>query len=68
MKTPPAPGMTLGCAVAAKVRLIVWNARRHQVEPHPVDMAQRYGVQTNVGQSAGPRYVTIRSLRYRDPS
>ena len=34
--------MTLGAAVAAHVRLIVWCEEcRHQVEPDPVEMAAR---------------------------
>jgi hypothetical protein len=38
------PPMTLGNAVAAGVRLIVWCLGcRHQVEPDPAEMAERYG-------------------------
>jgi Zn finger protein HypA/HybF involved in hydrogenase expression len=41
--------MTLGNAAAAHVRLIVWcKACRHQVEPDPAEMAQRYGAETTV--------------------
>jgi hypothetical protein len=41
--------MTLGNAAAARVRLIVWcKACRHQVEPDPGEMAQRYGAATTV--------------------
>ena len=41
--------MTLGNAAAARVRLIVWcKDCRHQVEPDPVEMAQRYGAETPV--------------------
>jgi hypothetical protein len=41
--------MTLGNAAAAKVRLIVWcKDCRHQIEPDPVEMAQRYGAETTV--------------------
>jgi hypothetical protein len=41
--------MTLGAAVAAGVRLIVWcKAYGHQVEPDPAEMAQRYGDATDV--------------------
>jgi len=40
--------MTLGGA-AAGVRLIVWcRGCRHQVEPDPAEMAQRYGPDTPV--------------------
>jgi hypothetical protein len=36
--------MTLGSAAAAGVRLIVWCWDcRHQVEPDPVEHANRYG-------------------------
>jgi hypothetical protein len=36
--------MTLGAAAAARVRLIVWcRDCRHQVEPDPAAMAERYG-------------------------
>jgi len=36
--------MTLGNAARAHVRLIVWcTACQHQVEPDPVEMAERYG-------------------------
>lgn len=36
--------MTLGNAAAGRVRLIVWCLDcRHQVEPSPADMAERYG-------------------------
>lgn len=43
------PPMTLGNAVAAHVRLIVWCLDcRHQVEPDPAEMAERYGAETTV--------------------
>jgi Zn finger protein HypA/HybF involved in hydrogenase expression len=43
------PPMTLGNAAAAHVRLIVWCLDcRHQVEPDPADMADRYGAETTV--------------------
>jgi hypothetical protein len=39
------PSMTLGNAAAAQVRLIVWCLDcRHQAEPDPAEMAERYGV------------------------
>jgi hypothetical protein len=39
------PSMTLGAAASARVRLIVWcRDYRHQVEPDPAEMAERYGV------------------------
>ena len=38
--------MTLGNAAAARVRLIVWCLDcRHQVEPDPAEMAERYGAE-----------------------
>jgi hypothetical protein len=41
--------MTLGVAVAAGVRLIVWCKKcQHQIEPDPVEMAIRYGAETPV--------------------
>ena len=41
--------MTLGNAAAARVRLIVWcKDCRHQIEPDPAEMAQRYGAETPV--------------------
>jgi hypothetical protein len=41
--------MTLGNAAAARVRLIVWCLDcRHQVEPDPAEMAERYGAEMTV--------------------
>jgi hypothetical protein len=41
--------MTLGNAAAAHVRLVVWcKDCGHQVEPDPVEQAQRYGADTPV--------------------
>jgi hypothetical protein len=41
--------MTLGNAAAAHFRLIVWcKVCRHQVEPDPAELAQRYGADTSV--------------------
>jgi len=43
------PPMTLGNAAAAHVRLIVWCLDcRHQVEPDPAEMAERYGAEMTV--------------------
>jgi hypothetical protein len=43
------PPMTLGNAASAKVRLIVWcRDCRHQVEPDPAEMAERYGAEMSV--------------------
>src|SRR5271169_2037007 len=44
-RTPTtAPPMTLGNAAAARVRLIIWCLDcRHQVEPDPAEIAERYG-------------------------
>jgi hypothetical protein len=43
------PPMTLGAAASARVRLIVWcRDCRHQVEPDPAEMAQRYGAELSV--------------------
>jgi hypothetical protein len=43
------PPMTLGNAAAARVRLIVWCLDcRHQVEPNPAAMAERYGAEMSV--------------------
>jgi hypothetical protein len=41
--------MTLGNAVAAKVRLIVWFLDcRHQIEADPAKAAERYGAEMTV--------------------
>jgi Zn finger protein HypA/HybF involved in hydrogenase expression len=41
--------MTLGGAAAAQLRFIVWcKDCRHQVEPDPAEMAQRYGAEMTV--------------------
>jgi hypothetical protein len=41
--------MTLGGAVKAGVRIIVWcKACQHQIEPNPAEMAARYGDETSV--------------------
>ena len=38
------PPMTLGNAAAASVRFVVWCLDcRHQAEPDPAEMAERYG-------------------------
>jgi hypothetical protein len=43
------PPMTLGGAASARVRLIVWcRDCRHQVEPDPAAMAERYGADLSV--------------------
>jgi hypothetical protein len=43
------PPMTLGNAAAARVRLIVSCLDcRHQVEPDPAEMAERYGAEMTV--------------------
>jgi hypothetical protein len=53
MKSEPGPPMTLGNA-AAGVRLIVWcKDCRHQVEPDPAEMADRYGARTPVPARRG---------------
>ena len=45
MRSEPLSPMTLGNAAAARVRLIVWCLDcRHQVEPDPAEMAERYSV------------------------
>jgi hypothetical protein len=44
-----AQAMTLGNAVTARVRLIVWCREcNHQVEPDPAEIAARYGAGTVV--------------------
>jgi hypothetical protein len=41
--------MTLGGAVKAGVRIIVWcKTSQHQIEPDPAEMAARYGAETSV--------------------
>ena len=49
MKSEPGRPATLGSSAAAGVRLIVWCPDcRHQVEPDPVEQAQRYGAEVTV--------------------
>jgi hypothetical protein len=41
--------MMLGAAAQAHIRLVVWcRSCGHQVEPDPVEQAQRYGAETSV--------------------
>src|SRR5439155_21751374 len=48
-KSLPGRPMTLGGAVAAGVRIIVWFREcSRQVEPDPADLARRYGDATSV--------------------
>ena len=55
MKSQPGPPITLGSAAAARVRLIVWcKACRHQVEPDPAEMAQRYGAESSTVATVTP--------------
>ena len=43
------PPATLGSTAAAHARLIVWcRDCRHQVEPEPAEMAERYGTDLSV--------------------
>jgi hypothetical protein len=47
LKSIPGPPATLGSSAAAQVRFIVWcRDCRHQVEPDPAEMAERYGAAT----------------------
>jgi hypothetical protein len=49
VKSNPGPPATLGSTAAADLRLIVWcRDCRHQVEPDPAEMAERYGAATTV--------------------
>jgi Zn finger protein HypA/HybF involved in hydrogenase expression len=46
--------MTLGNAAAAHVRLIVWCLDcRHQTEPDPAEMVERYGAEMTVSDWHG---------------
>ena len=46
--------MTLGNAAAARVRFIVWcKDCRHQIEPDPAEMPQRYGEVDPENETAG---------------
>jgi Zn finger protein HypA/HybF involved in hydrogenase expression len=46
--------MTLGGAAAACVRFIIWCLDcRHQIEPDPAAMAQRYGAEMTVPEWRG---------------
>jgi len=49
MKPYRGPPATLGSTTAANVRLIVWcRDCRHQIEPDPAEMAERYGAELAV--------------------
>jgi hypothetical protein len=49
LKSEPGSPMTLGNAVGAGVRLIIWcRDCSHQVEPDPAEMTARYGAETPV--------------------
>jgi hypothetical protein len=49
MKSQPGLPMTLGGAVAAGVRLIVWcRDCGRQIEPEPADLAARHGSETTL--------------------
>jgi hypothetical protein len=49
MKSEHGLPATLGSSAGAQVRLIVWcKDCRHQVEPDPAEMAQRYGAAMTV--------------------
>ena len=49
MKPYTGPPATLGSTAAAGARLLIWcRACRHQVEPDPAAMAERYGADTSV--------------------
>jgi hypothetical protein len=49
MKPYRGPPATLGSTAAANVRLIVWcRDCRHQIEPDPAEMAERYGAELAV--------------------
>jgi hypothetical protein len=46
VKSEPDPPATLGSSAVAGVRLIVWcRDCSHQVEPDPVEQAERYGAE-----------------------
>jgi hypothetical protein len=48
MKYQPGAPATLGSTAAAHLTLIVWCQCRHQVEPDPAEMTERYGTETTV--------------------
>ena len=49
MKSYRGPPATLGSTAAAGLRLIVWcKDCRHQVEPDPAEMVERYGAEMTV--------------------
>jgi hypothetical protein len=49
MKPYRGPPATLGSTAAAGLRLVVWcKDCRHQVEPDPAEMAERYGAEMTV--------------------
>jgi hypothetical protein len=59
--TPPAgPPTTLVNAATARARLIVWCKEcRHQVEPDPAAMAERYGAATTVPEWHEPAVLAM---------
>ena len=49
MKSYTGPPATPGSTAAAGAPIIVWcNDCRHQVEPDPREMAERYGIETRL--------------------
>jgi hypothetical protein len=49
MRSPPGPPATLGSTAEAHLSLIVWcKDCRHQIEPDPAEMAERYGAEMTV--------------------
>jgi hypothetical protein len=55
VKSSPGPRATLGSTAEAHLRLIVWcRDWRHQVEPDPAEMAERYPAVA--GWAPAPRY------------
>jgi hypothetical protein len=49
MKSEPGPPATLGSTAAAEARIVVWcRDCRHQVEPDPAELAERYGAETPI--------------------
>jgi len=66
MKTEPDPPATLGSTAEIHLRLIMWcEACRHQVEPDPAEMAERYGAEMTEVTTGIPAVDLIQSVEGR---
>jgi hypothetical protein len=64
MTPTAAPPMTLGNAVAAKVRLVVWCREcSHNIDPDPAEMIDRYGAETAFRDWHARRFLRLSQSR-----